>query len=85
MKPRIKRGTNSDYWLNKISNNRKRDAEVNKQLLFRGWTVIRFWGKDIQKNLDECVKVVEETIFDTKIGEAVDLEDVHLNTDIKEK
>lgn len=69
LKPRIERGSNSDYWLKKISNNRRRDDEVNKQLLFRGWTVIRFWGKDIQKNLDECVRVVEETIFDTIVEE----------------
>ena len=32
-----------------------------------GWTVIRFWGKDIKKNTDECVRIVEETIFDLKI------------------
>ena len=32
-----------------------------------GWTVIRFWGKDIKKNTDECVRVVEQTIFDLKI------------------
>lgn len=72
LKPRIERGTNSNYWLNKISNNRKRDDEVNKQLLFRGWTVIRFWGKDIQKNIDECIKVIEETIFDIVIAEDAD-------------
>ena len=52
---------------------------MNKQLLFRGWTVIRFWGKDIQKNLDECIKVVEETIFDIEIGEVMDLEGINLN------
>lgn len=69
LKPRIERGSNSDYWLKKISNNRIRDDEVNKQLLFRGWTVIRFWGKDIQKNLDECVRVVEEAIFDAIVEE----------------
>lgn len=28
---------------------------------------IIFWGKDIKKNTDECVRVVEETIFDLKI------------------
>lgn len=32
----------------------ERDDEVNKQLLFLGLTVIRFWGKDIRKNVDEC-------------------------------
>lgn len=34
-----------------------------------GWTVIRFWGIDIKKHTDECVKVIEEAIFDIKIGE----------------
>lgn len=87
LKPRIERGSNSDYWLKKISNNRIRDDEVNKQLLFRGWTVIRFWGKDIQKNLDECVRVVEDAIFDMEIGEVTDIEGINFNTDkdIKKK
>ena len=34
-----------------------------------GWTVIRFWGDEIKKNADECVKVIEETIFEIKIGD----------------
>lgn len=29
--------------------------------------MIRFWGKDIKKHTDECVKVVEETIFELLI------------------
>ena len=33
----------------------ERDDEIDKQLLFRDWTVIRFWGKDILKNTDECM------------------------------
>ena len=39
----------------------------NKRLLFEGWTVIRFWGKDIVKNVDECVRVIEEAIWDIKL------------------
>lgn len=69
LKPRLEKGNNSQYWISKISRNRERDDEVNKKLLFEGWTVIRFWGKDIQKNIEECVRVVEETIFDTLIQE----------------
>lgn len=68
--PRLQKSNNSEYWINKISRNRERDDEVNKALLFAGWTVIRFWGKDIKNNLDECVKVVEETIFKKRIGES---------------
>ena len=32
-----------------------------------GWTVLRFWGKDIKKNLDSCVKTIEDTIMQKKI------------------
>ncbi len=66
LKPRLEKSNNSQYWISKISRNRERDDEINKRLLFEGWTVIRFWGKDIQKNVDECVRVVEETIWDIK-------------------
>lgn len=72
LKPRLQKGHNSEYWISKISRNKERDDEVNKQLLFMGWTVIRFWGDEIQKHLDECIKVVEETIFDI-ITQADDL------------
>lgn len=68
LKPRLEQGNNGEFWVKKILRNKDRDDETNKKLLFLGWTVIRFWGKDIQKNLDECIKVVEETIFDLKIS-----------------
>ena len=69
LKPQPEHGKNGEFWIKKISRNRERDDEVNKQLLFLGWTVIRFWGKDIIKNTDECVKVVEEVIFDNMIAQ----------------
>lgn len=67
LKPRLERGNNSEYWIKKISRNMERDDEINKRLLFEGWTVIRFWGNDIKKNIDECVRVVEEVIFEEQI------------------
>lgn len=69
LKPRLEKSNNGEYWINKINRNRERDDAINKQLLYEGWTVIRFWGKDIQKKTDECVKVVEEAIFDNYIVE----------------
>lgn len=45
----------------------ERDDENNKALLFLGWTVIRFWGCDIKRNTEECIKVIEECIFEQKI------------------
>ena len=32
--------------------------------MFLGWKAVRFWGKDIAKDVNECVRVVEEMIFD---------------------
>ncbi len=67
LKSRLEKSNNSEFWKRKIKRNMERDEEVNKQLLFRGWTVIRFWGKDIMKNTEECIRVVEEAIFDNRI------------------
>ena len=49
LKPKLEKSNNSEYWINKIDRNRKRDHEIDQELLFLGWTVIRFWGKDIKK------------------------------------
>lgn len=67
LKPQLLRGSRPEYWINKIDRTRARDDEINKKLLFMGWTVIRFWGNDIMKRPDECLKVIEETIFDQKV------------------
>lgn len=69
LRPRIEKGANSSYWVSKITRNMSRDDEANKALLFEGWTVIRFWGKDIFKRTDECVKTIEEIIFEKRIEE----------------
>jgi DNA mismatch endonuclease (patch repair protein) len=69
LKPQLERGKNSDFWVNKISKNQQRDDEINKELQFLGWTVIRFWGKEIMKKTDECVSVIEEAIFDETLND----------------
>lgn len=72
LKPRLEKSNNSEFWISKIYRNRERDDEINKKLLFMGWTVIRFWGDEIKKCTDECVKIVEETIFDITFEEKED-------------
>ena len=69
LKPKLEKSNNSEFWIKKISRNIERDDEVNKQLLFRDWTVIRFWGKDILNKTDECIRVIEETIYDLKLSQ----------------
>lgn len=50
-----------------MKNLRMQEFQNEQQLLFFGWTVIRFWGKEILKNTDECVKVIEEIIFENQV------------------
>lgn len=64
LKPRLLKGKNPDYWVKKIERNRQRDEENDKKLLFLGYTVIHFWGRDIAKHTDECIRVVQEAIWD---------------------
>lgn len=69
LRPRLEKGNNSEYWIKKISRNRERDEIVDKQLLFMGWTVIRFWGNDIKRHLEDCLQVVDELVFEIQLGE----------------
>ena len=74
-KGRLENSDNSSYWLDKITRNMERDKEVENQLRSLGWTVLRFWGKDIIKNTQECVDAVEECIFDSKFQDNVKIND----------
>ncbi len=67
LKPKLEKGNNAEYWVNKIQDNINRDDEIDKKLLYLGWTVIHFWGKDILANTEECIRVIEEAIFERKI------------------
>ena len=69
LEQQLKRSNNSDFWIKKISRNIERDTEVNKELQALGWTVLRFWGKEIKSNTDECIKTIEEAIFDQFLSE----------------
>ncbi len=55
-------GTNREFWIRKIEKNMERDKRVNEELISDGWIVLRFWEKEIKKNLDDCVKKIEEAI-----------------------
>jgi len=54
--------TNRDFWINKIERNMQRDYQVNRILGEQGWVVLRFWGKDIQKNLTQCADIIEKEV-----------------------
>jgi len=64
-KPRLQ--SNREYWIDKIEKNMIRDRENERALLGLGWTVIRLWGSEIQKDLPGCVDDIKDAIFESKI------------------
>ena len=69
LKSKLEKGKNPDYWIPKIERNMERDQDKDRQLELEGWTVIHFWGKEISKDIDGCVRTIEEVIFERKIEE----------------
>ncbi len=64
LREKLEHGRNADYWIPKIQHNMERDREKDNILRLAGWKVVHFWGKDILKDVDACVRTVEEMIFD---------------------
>ena len=54
------------FWINKIEGNIKRDQEVNIKLRLQGWKVLRFWGQEIENNLDDCILKIKKNIKSSK-------------------
>lgn len=66
-KKKLQNSNNSDYWIKKISRNISRDIKIDKELFALGWIVVHFWGKYISKHTDQCVKYIEEIIYEKNI------------------
>ena len=58
--------TNREYWVKKIKRNIERDKEVNARLRGEGYTVLRFWGEEIEKHLDDCVDKIVAAVEENK-------------------
>jgi len=63
-KYRIK--TNREFWWKKIEANQKRDQVVSELLVKNGWKVLRFWSKEVHKNVNLCIYQINEVINEQK-------------------
>ena|ERR1700743_383785 len=59
-------GTNKEFWITKIQKNIERDNKVNLHLADKGWTVLRFWEKDIKRNPELIAESICAEIFNLK-------------------
>lgn len=68
LKQKLEKGTNSNYWVKKISDNIERDVKIDIELMHLGWTVLHFWGNEIKKNPDACINEIENAIIEAKVS-----------------
>ena len=54
--------SHQEFWIPKIERNMERDKEVTEELQKQGWTVLRFWGKEIKKNAGGCANIIEKAV-----------------------
>ena len=59
--------TRREFWIPKIERNMERDKEVTKHLEGEGWTVLRFWGKEITSNTEKCADIIEAALKERRI------------------
>lgn len=59
-----------EYWIPKIERNIRRDMEVTETLEKAGWTVLRFWEKEIKNDTQLCADIIEKMLkkIDFKAG-----------------
>lgn len=49
---------NRDYWIKKIEQNIAHDLQINQKLKKMGWTVLRYWSRDVVKNPDYYAELI---------------------------
>lgn len=60
--------SNVEFWHKKIENNIFRDTVVNQKLQEEGWSVLRFWGKEITSNLAGVIIIIENLIKEKRMN-----------------
>ncbi len=57
-KAKLERGSNPEYWIQKIGRNMERDGEITRLFLDAGWTVVRIWESDIIASPRDVAQVI---------------------------
>ena len=50
------------FWRDKIERNMERDRKVTRRLRADGWSVVRLWEHDIEKNPAACLRRIRKNI-----------------------
>lgn len=55
--------SNREFWIEKIEENIQRDIRNDRLLLSSGWVPLHFGEKEIKKDLEGCIQVIQDTIL----------------------
>jgi DNA mismatch endonuclease, patch repair protein len=58
--------TRTEFWMNKINGNVRRDDAINAKLKDTGWRVLRFWEHEIRENPENVVLTISECLNQEK-------------------
>ena len=53
----------SEFWLNKIKQNIKRDRQIRRILRQKDWIVLRIWGRDLIKQPDKYLRKIRKMVL----------------------
>ena len=59
-------GKSGSYWDAKIARTQERDRLANEALEAQGWTVLRFWDFEVERELPRCVEEIRAVLSDAK-------------------
>lgn len=54
------------FWRDKIEGNMRRDQRYARKLRSEGWSVLRFWEHDIEKNPEKCIRKIKKKFAERK-------------------
>jgi len=55
--------TVSDFWKKKITKTRERDRKNFRKLRVMGWSVIRLWQHEIEKDFSKCIDKIISAVM----------------------
>lgn len=64
LRKKLAAGSNPEYWLRHIGDNRRRDRRVSRSLREDGYAVLRLWDEDIKKRPERCARLVRSALGD---------------------
>jgi DNA mismatch endonuclease (patch repair protein) len=68
--PDVYHGQSGPFWDTKIAANRARDARVNDELAGAGWTVVRLWDFEVEREPVRCAEAVARVLRGLRDGDA---------------